>query len=136
MYLQWLILAYLITYINNFITLMIRNYLIKIDETHINFDGWYLNYVGTPKHRMSNAAIYKKNNKTKKTSWDTWSQMRHTSISWSWMRLVWSCIIKFNFVILLINSRKFTLLYWYNLFILEPLQDKIKINFSSRIIFN
>jgi len=56
-YLQWRILAHFITYINNFITLMIRNYFIAIDETHINFDRWYLIYAGTSKHCMSNATI-------------------------------------------------------------------------------
>jgi len=48
---------------------MIRNYLTKIDETHINVDNWYLTYVGTPKYCMSNAAIDEKEQQQQKKRW-------------------------------------------------------------------
>jgi len=47
---------------------MIRNYLIEIDETHINFDDWYICYANTTKHRTSNATIDKKIT-TKQKNW-------------------------------------------------------------------
>jgi len=108
---------------------MIRNYLIEIDDTHIYFDGWYLSYADTPKYRMSNATI----DKIKKTKPKTLSGPHDLK-----------CVSHIDFLIMhyqiqLCNPfnqfKKVEITTLISFIFLEPLKDKIKINFSSWPIY-
>lgn len=63
--------------VDNFITLIVRDCLTEINETCINFDGWYLicrhPKTSCVKCILSYLLWIKKKNKTKKVGWIAWS---------------------------------------------------------------